>query len=94
MFLWVRLKVESHPDFLAGSKSAEEISAQVFQRLIGEKVLMCPSVYFKAPSLTQWTREEEAKRIFVRLSYSLPPKEEMEEGCKRMGRAMKAEWGL
>jgi aromatic amino acid aminotransferase I len=92
MFLWVRLKVESHPDF--ETKSAEEISAQVFQRMISAKVLMCPSIYFKAPSLQKWTREQEARRIFVRISYSLPPPDEMEEGTRRMGEAMKAEWGL
>ena len=90
--LWVRLKVESHPDF--PKKSPEEISAQVFQRMIKSLVLMCPSIYFKAPSTQKWTADEEARRIFVRISYSLPPPEEMEEGTKRMGAALKAEWGL
>jgi aromatic amino acid aminotransferase I len=96
MFLWVRLKVESHPDFTSAesSKTPEEISAQVFQRMISNKVLMCPSIYFKAPSTQKWTREQEAKRIFVRISYSLPPPEEMEEGTRRMAAALKAEWGL
>ena len=92
MFLWVRLRVEDHPDY--ETKTPEEISAQVFQRMIKSLVLMCPSIYFKAPSTTKWTKEEEARRIFVRISYSLPPPEEMEEGTRRMGEAMKAEWGL
>ena len=92
MFLWVRLRVEDHPDY--ETKTPEEISAQVFQRMIKSLVLMCPSIYFKAPSTTKWTKEQEARRIFVRISYSLPPPEEMEEGTRRMGEAMKAEWGL
>ncbi|OCF32127.1 aromatic amino acid aminotransferase I [Kwoniella heveanensis BCC8398] len=92
MFLWVRFKIESHPSFPA--EDPETISKQIFHSMIEQKVLMCPSEYFKAPSTTQWTKEEEAKRIFVRLSFSLPPQEEMEEGIKRMGRALAKEWRL
>jgi aromatic amino acid aminotransferase I len=91
MFLWVRLKIENHPDF--PSKTPEDISNQVFHSLVKEKVLVAPSVYFKAPSTTMFNSEEEARNIFVRLSFSLPPPEQMEEGAKRMGRALAAEWG-
>ncbi|TYJ54193.1 hypothetical protein B9479_005119 [Cryptococcus floricola] len=95
MFLWVRLKIENHPAFTSSSSLApEEISKQIFQSFISEKVLMAPSHFFKAPSDKVWTREEEAERIFVRLSFSLPEDEEMEEGVKRMARALKKEWGL
>ena len=69
-------------------------SAQVFQRMIKNLILMCPSIYFKAPSTKVWTKEDEARRIFVRISYSLPPPEDMEEGCRRMGKALREEWGL
>lgn len=55
---------------------------------------MAPSEFFKAPSTSVWTPEQEAKRIFVRISFSLPPQDEMEEGAKRMGRALAREWGL
>ncbi|GFZ52212.1 hypothetical protein JCM24511_09985 [Saitozyma sp. JCM 24511] len=90
MFLWVRLKIENHPDF--PTKTPEDISNQVFHSLVKEKVLVAPSVYFKAPSTTTFNSEEEARNIFVRLSFSLPPPEQMEEGAKRMGRALAAEW--
>ncbi|OWT38804.1 aromatic amino acid aminotransferase I [Cryptococcus neoformans] len=92
MFLWVRLRIESHPSF--PSQDPETISKQVFQAMIDEKVLMAPSEFFKAPSTSVWTPEQEAKRIFVRISFSLPPQDEMEEGAKRMGRALAREWGL
>ncbi|WWC64900.1 uncharacterized protein I303_107514 [Kwoniella dejecticola CBS 10117] len=92
MFLWVRLKIESHPSF--PSEDAEVISKRVFKAMIDEKVLMAPSEFFKAPSISTWTKEEEAKRNFVRISFSLPPPEQMEEGCRRMGRALAKEWKL
>ncbi|KAK8853500.1 hypothetical protein IAR55_004207 [Kwoniella newhampshirensis] len=95
MFLWVRLKIESHPSFVNSSTSdPETISKEVFASMIEEKVLMAPSEFFKAPSLAKWTREEEAKRIYVRISFSLPPPEEMEEGAKRMGKALAKQWGV
>ncbi|WWC92019.1 uncharacterized protein L201_006973 [Kwoniella dendrophila CBS 6074] len=92
MFLWVRLKIESHPSF--PKEDPDKISKKVFQSLIEEKVLMAPSEFFKAPSISSWSKEEEAKRSFVRISFSLPPQDEMEEGCKRMGRALAKEWNV
>jgi aromatic amino acid aminotransferase I len=92
MFLWLRLRIENHPSFPA--LHPEEISKQVFQALIKEKVIVAPSEYFKAPSLAVWSLEEEAKRIFVRVSFALPLEEEMEEGAKRLGRALNREWKL
>lgn len=92
MFLWLRIKVEDHPDF--PDKSPQEITHQVFMALIEEKVLVAQSKYFKSPSLKEWTREEEAKRQFLRVSFSFATAEEMEEGVKRMGRAFRKEWGI
>ncbi|WWD19930.1 hypothetical protein CI109_104402 [Kwoniella shandongensis] len=95
MFLWVRLKIESHPTFLnSPSSDPETISKQVFQSFIDEKILIAPSEYFRAPSLSKWSRDEEAKRIYVRISFALPPPKEMEEGAKRMGRALAKEWQI
>lgn len=90
MFLWVRLRIESHPDF--PSKSPEDIAKQVFLAGIDKLVLVVPSFYFKSPGGQTWTAEEEAKRTFLRLSFALPPPEEMEEGVKRLGEALKLEW--
>ncbi|WVR07874.1 hypothetical protein IAU60_004917 [Kwoniella sp. DSM 27419] len=92
MFLWVRLRVENHP--LVKSEEPEAISKRAFKSMIDEKVLMVPSEAFKCPSDMVWSREDEARRIFVRISFSLPPMDEMEEGAKRMGRALAKEWQL
>jgi aromatic amino acid aminotransferase I len=92
MFLWVRLRVESHPDYPA--KTPQQISQQVFETMIEEKVLACPGHYFKAPSVTEAPAEEDSKNIFIRMSYSLPPPEEMEEGVKRFSKALTREWKL
>ncbi|WVQ74183.1 hypothetical protein IAR50_003777 [Cryptococcus sp. DSM 104548] len=110
MFLWVRLKIENHPAFTSPSSSSplspEDISKKVFQAFVDEGVLMAPSHFFKAPSLSKYIpcsshnddktskEEEEAKNIFVRMSFSLPEEAEMEEGVQRMGRALRREWGL
>lgn len=90
MFLWVRLRVESHPSFPV--KTPQEISQQVFDSMIEEKVLAAPGHFFKAPSVTPTTAEDDAKKMFIRMSYALPPPEDMEEGVKRFSRALRKEW--
>ncbi|KAK4686426.1 hypothetical protein P7C73_g3702, partial [Tremellales sp. Uapishka_1] len=90
MFLWIRLKIESHPR--RDEATPEKISDAVFHSFVDEKVLVAPSVYFKAPGGKQWTKEEEAKRIYLRISFSLPPPDVMEEGVKRMAAGLKKEW--
>ncbi|WVQ78337.1 hypothetical protein IAT38_000422 [Cryptococcus sp. DSM 104549] len=92
MFLWVRIHVETHPQL--ATLSPEEISEKVFQTLVDEGVIVAPSVYFKTPGGPEWSKEEEAKRIFLRLSFSLQTFDEMEEGIKRLGRGLRREWGL
>lgn len=92
MFLWVKLRVRSHPQY--DSLSPDEISRQVFDAFIQERVLVAPGHFFKSPRVEPMTREEEADKAFIRLSYALPPLDEMEEGVKRMGRALRKEWRL
>ena len=91
MFLWLRLHIESHPDFPA--KSPEEIAEQVFQSLIEANVLTVPSKFFKAPG-PKWSKEEEAHRIFLRLCFANPTEEDIIKGVKNMGHALKEEWKL
>jgi DNA-binding transcriptional MocR family regulator len=74
--------------------SPDDISKQVFDTFIKEKVLTTPGTYFKSPRVAPMTREEEIGKTFIRLSYALPSFEELEEGAKRMGRALRQEWEL
>lgn len=90
MFLWIRLMIENHPDY--PTRTAEEIGASVFQSMITEKILCVPSVYFKAPSFAP--AEDGAKKTFMRISFALPPPDEMEEGVRRMAVALSREWRL
>jgi aromatic amino acid aminotransferase I len=92
MFLWVRLKIESHPKI--NSLSPDEISQRVFDTFIQEKILTTPGRYFRSPRVEPMTREEEVGKTFIRLSYALPSFQELEEGAKRMGRALRQEWEL
>ena len=93
MFLWVRLCVENHPDFISGAKSPEDLSKQVFLALVDEKVLCVPSIYFKAPSLSG-DISRTTSGVYMRLSFSLSPGDEMEEGTIRMGRGLSREFGI
>lgn len=92
MFLYVRLKVENHPRnaYLA----PEAVSDLVFRECVKEKVLVVPSVYFKAPNGPQWTKEEEAKRIFFRMSFAFPPPADIEKGAKRFARALRRQFDV
>ncbi|ODN98484.1 aromatic amino acid aminotransferase I [Cryptococcus wingfieldii CBS 7118] len=92
MFLWVRLRLENHP--LLGKVDPEEISARTFKRLVDEKVLTVPSQYFKAGGGIELSKEEEAKRIFLRLSFATADPEQMEEGVKRLAKGLREEWEL
>lgn len=92
MFLWVRLKIESHPDF--PKSSAAEIEARIFQTMISELILCTPSLYFKAPTDKVLTTEEAARNSFLRISFALPPPDDMEEGAKRLAKALKKEWQI
>lgn len=92
MFLWIRVRVDTHPKF--HELSPDTIGKRVFEALIGEKVLVAPGHFFKAPRVRHMTPEEEASKVFMRLSYALPPLDQMEEGVKRIGRALRREWEL
>lgn len=92
MFIWVRLRCETHPD--VGVLEAEVIASQVFKAAIGELVLAAPSSFFKAPGGRQWTKEEDAGRIFFRVCYATPTMEQLEEGTRRLGRALRGSWRL
>ncbi|ORX39954.1 pyridoxal phosphate-dependent transferase [Kockovaella imperatae] len=93
MFLWLRLHLEDHPDISDTSVSLEDLAERVFQSLIEAKVLTVPSKFFKAPGKS-WTRDEEAKRIFLRLSFATATEEEITEGVQRIGRALTKEWRI
>ncbi|KIR54326.1 hypothetical protein I315_03385 [Cryptococcus gattii Ru294] len=93
MFLWVRLQVEYHPQLYI--LSPEENSDKVVQTLIiGEKIMVAPSSYFKTPEGPVWSKCEESRRILVRLSFASYTLNEMEDGGKRFARGLRKEWGI
>lgn len=92
MFLWVRVMTETHPDI--ETLEPEAIVERLFQRCIEQLVLVAPSHFFKTPGGKRWTKEEESKRMFLRLCYGTATTEQMEEGVKRLARALRVEWQL
>lgn len=92
MFLFIRLRIEDHPDYPKDSPS--DIAKRVFDSMVEEKVLAVPGLYFRAPSVRPLSSEEEAKKTFFRVSFSLPPPDVMRQGVERMGRALRKQWRL
>lgn len=91
MFLWVRLQVEYHPQLYI--LSPEENSDKVVQTLIGEKIMVAPSSYFKTPGGPVWSKCEESRRILVKLSFASCTLNEMEDGGKRFARRLRKGMG-
>lgn len=92
MFLWLRLRVENHPR--RDELSPEDVAERAFQKAVENKVLTVPSKFFKGEGLPNWTKEQEQKRIFLRICYATPTVEQLETGVQRLADALKAEWEL
>lgn len=92
MFIWLRLKVENHPK--RDALSPEDVAERAFQKAVKKKVLTVPSKFFKGEGLPDWTKEQEQRRIFLRICYATPTIEELETGVQRLAEALKEEWEL
>jgi aromatic amino acid aminotransferase I len=90
MFLWVRLRCETYPD----STPPKEIAKRVFDTAIAERILTVPGAFFKAPGGRKWSADEEARRIYLRVCYATPTMADLEEGTRRLGRALRTVWRL
>lgn len=85
MFIYVKIKVAKHPLFLSGGKTPSEILSVVFDAVIKHGLVTSPSTVFKADPSTLETEEE----VALRCSFSYLEVEEMEEGARRFGAALR-----
>ncbi|KAH9873458.1 hypothetical protein IAQ61_004081, partial [Plenodomus lingam] len=86
MFHWMQVDFSKHPDYPA--KSIEVIEESIFMRVIQHGTLVMRGSWFYANS------EEEHDTLFFRATYAAAPGEKIEEGIRRLGEAVREEFGL
>ncbi|KAL6711995.1 Aromatic/aminoadipate aminotransferase 1 [Coniothyrium glycines] len=86
MFHWLQVDFRKHPDYPA--KSIESIEESIFMRVIAHGALVMRGSWFYANS------EEEHDTLFFRTTYAAAPAEKIDEGIRRLGEAVREEFGL
>lgn len=86
MFHWMQVDFRKHPDYPA--KSIETIEEEIFMRVIEHGTLVMRGSWFYANS------EDVHDTLFFRATYAAAPAEKIEEGIRRFGEAIRAEFGL
>ena len=89
MFHWVSIDVTKHPDYIEGLSHEQflEIEEKVFLAGVKENILMARGSWFRAEKGTD-------KELFVRTTFAAAPAEKIEEGMRRLGEALRMEFGL
>jgi aromatic amino acid aminotransferase I len=86
MFHWMQIDFKQHPDYLV--KSIETIEEEIFMRNIDHGALLMRGSWFYADA------EDEHDTLFFRATYAAAPAEKIEEGIRRFGESIRAEFGL
>jgi aromatic amino acid aminotransferase I len=86
MFHWINLKAEKHPKF--GEMGLKEIEDETFKKAVEEKVLVVPGSFFLADKTV------EMRRLFVRTTFAAAAAGDMVEAIRRLGKAIRREFGL
>lgn len=98
MFLWLKLDLEAHPAYrrlcAARAPAPEDAWAAAFWReLVVARVLLTPGTYYKP-----WQGAKAADvpaapgHAFFRLAFSTTPRDELDEGIRRMAEVFRASW--
>lgn len=86
MFHWLQIDYTQHPEH--PEKSVESIEESIFMRVIEHGALVMRGSWFYADP------EEEHETLFFRATYAAAPREKIEEGIRRLGEAVREEFGL
>lgn len=86
MFHWMKVDFRQHPDY--PEKSIETIEEEIFMRVIDHGALVMRGSWFYANS------EDSHDTLFFRATYAAAPAEKIEEGIRRFGEAIRAEFKL
>ncbi|PSN69683.1 aromatic amino acid aminotransferase 1 [Corynespora cassiicola Philippines] len=88
MFHWMKVDVKKHPRF--GELRVEEIEERVFMRVIEHGALVMRGSWF----LAEPGEGLGGERLFFRATYAAAPAQKIEEGIRRLGEAVREEFGL
>lgn len=88
MFHWLRIAHEKHPDYRAGKLSLIELEEKIFLTVIETGALIMRGSWFRADA------ESELKTLFFRATYAAAESGKIEEAIRRVGVAMREEFGL
>lgn len=86
MFHWMQIDFRKHPSY--PEKSIESIEESIFMRVIDHGALVMRGSWFYADA------EEKHDTLFFRATYAAAPGEKIEEGIRRLGEAVREEFGL
>jgi aromatic amino acid aminotransferase I len=86
MFHWMQIDFTKHPDYPA--KEIETIEEEIFLKTTTCGTLVIPGSWFYA------NNEDEHSTLFFRATYAAAPAEKIDEGIRRFGEAIRAEFGL
>ncbi|KAF2682786.1 PLP-dependent transferase [Lentithecium fluviatile CBS 122367] len=86
MFHWMQVDFRKHPDY--PEKSIETIEEEIFMRVIEHGTLVMRGSWFYANS------EDKHDTLFFRATYAAAPAEKIDEGIRRLGEAIRAEFKL
>ncbi|KAF2132724.1 aromatic amino acid aminotransferase 1 [Dothidotthia symphoricarpi CBS 119687] len=86
MFHWMQIDFRKHPAY--PEKSIEMIEESIFLRVIDHGALVMRGSWFYADA------DEEHHTLFFRATYAAAPAEKIEEGIRRLGEAVREEFGL
>jgi aromatic amino acid aminotransferase I len=86
MFHWMQIDFRKHPSY--PEKSIESIEEGIFMRVIEHGALVMRGSWFYADA------EETHDTLFFRATYAAAPGEKIEEGIRRLGEAVREEFGL
>ena len=86
MFHWMQVDFRKHPDY--PTKSVETIEEEIFLRVIEHGALVMRGSWFYADP------EEGHDTLFFRATYAAAAEEKIEEGIRRLGEAVREEFGL
>lgn len=100
MFFVVHLDSSKHPKFKEFGEDPLKVEAAVYERGLEEGCLMIPGSWFKAHGVTNPPQPQEpesadhAHSIFFRGTYAAVQLDELENGLRKFGNAVKLEFGL
>ncbi|KAH8630059.1 aromatic amino acid aminotransferase 1 [Alternaria alternata] len=86
MFHWMQIDFRKHPSY--PEKSIESIEESIFMRVIDHGALVMRGSWFYADA------DEKHDTLFFRATYAAAPGEKIEEGIRRLGEAVREEFGL